>query len=231
MTEETVETRACVFCGATEDLTHDHVPPDNLFPSPKPSELITVPSCRKCNGGSSEDDTYFRDMLILWDATREHPEARKTADAVIKSFGRPEQRSYSRSILGGVLNVDVVTLGGLYLGKQRGLRFDPLRLSKTAGKIVKGLFYHEFRERLPEHCDAFAFCLPNEEDEHKRRSMQDMCGKLTTEPQRTIGCGVFTYWFHQMEDAPERTLWLLLFYEKVPFLGLTGAKVDIPFVE
>lgn len=50
----------CYLCRGTENLTRDHVPPENLFPKPKPSNLITVPCCKSCNAGFSKLDEQFR---------------------------------------------------------------------------------------------------------------------------------------------------------------------------
>jgi len=50
----------CYLCGSIDDLTRDHIPPKNLFPSPKPSNLITVWCCRKCNERYSLIDESFR---------------------------------------------------------------------------------------------------------------------------------------------------------------------------
>ncbi len=227
MIEESSSARKCVFCPATEELTHDHIPPRCLFPPPRSNDIITVTSCLKCNKGSEKDDTYFRDTLLFWDVTQDHPEAKKVADTVIRSFGRPQQVGYSRSFIDSVMEMDTFTPGGLYVGKRFGKPLDHLRLNRTAKKIVKGLFCHEFGERLPDNCDAMAFGLRNEQEQQKQLWLQETCSKLVGEPQTTIGNGVFHYWFHQEDDAPEKSLWLLLFYEKVPFMGLTGPKDDI----
>ena len=50
----------CYLCGAREKLTKDHVPPKNLFPLPRPKNLITVPCCERCNSGFSKADERFR---------------------------------------------------------------------------------------------------------------------------------------------------------------------------
>jgi len=50
----------CYLCRSTENLTYDHVPPANLFPKPRPSDLITVPCCKACNEGFSQLDEQFR---------------------------------------------------------------------------------------------------------------------------------------------------------------------------
>src|ERR1051325_6943568 len=50
----------CYLCGSQKDLTRDHVPAQNLFKPPLPSNLITVPCCRKCNGAYSKLEEEFR---------------------------------------------------------------------------------------------------------------------------------------------------------------------------
>ena len=50
----------CYLCGSTQSITRDHVPPKNLFPKPRPSNLVTVPCCYKCNNRYSKEDEYFR---------------------------------------------------------------------------------------------------------------------------------------------------------------------------
>lgn len=58
--------RQCYLCGkkASETpegkLTRDHLPPRNLFPEPRPSDLITVPCCKQCNHNAHNDDEYLR---------------------------------------------------------------------------------------------------------------------------------------------------------------------------
>lgn len=55
-----LNSKSCYLCGSLKDLTKDHIPPKNLFPNPKPSDLITVPCCKKCNEEMSTIDESFR---------------------------------------------------------------------------------------------------------------------------------------------------------------------------
>ena len=55
----------CYLCRSTENLTSDHLPPKNLFPKPKPTNLITVPCCASCNGGFSKLDEQFRVFVSM----------------------------------------------------------------------------------------------------------------------------------------------------------------------
>ena len=52
----------CYLCSSTENLTKDHIPPKNLFPSPKPANLITIWCCKKCNEKFSLIDESFREF-------------------------------------------------------------------------------------------------------------------------------------------------------------------------
>jgi 5-methylcytosine-specific restriction endonuclease McrA len=71
--------KSCAYCHATDDLTDDHIPPQNLFPKPRPSNLnlITVPACRKCNGSASKDDEYFRYCLCMCEKVGRDEQAAK----------------------------------------------------------------------------------------------------------------------------------------------------------
>ena len=54
----------CANCDRPAN-TRDHVPPEKLFTPPRPSNLITVPSCGSCNHGASDDDEVFRNELSI----------------------------------------------------------------------------------------------------------------------------------------------------------------------
>jgi hypothetical protein len=53
----------CYLCGDTHSITNDHVPPKGFFPEPRPSNLITVPCCARCNHAFSKDDEAVRTWL------------------------------------------------------------------------------------------------------------------------------------------------------------------------
>jgi hypothetical protein len=70
----------CVYCGATENLTEDHVPPQCLFPKPRP-RLIKVPACKACHAPTSKDDEYFRMGVCI----RGYPERKSLFHATLYS--------------------------------------------------------------------------------------------------------------------------------------------------
>src|SRR6266404_1118580 len=59
------QTVCCYLCRSTQNLTRDHLPPKNLFPEPRPTNLITVPCCETCNKGFSNLDEQFRVFVSM----------------------------------------------------------------------------------------------------------------------------------------------------------------------
>jgi hypothetical protein len=226
------KTSMCVYCVAEPASTDDHIPPRCLFPSPKPSNAIKVPCCKECNSRFSRDDVYFRDCLSLWQETSNHPAMREVAEAMLRSFKKQKQEPYTRSLLKKVIDVDMVTKGGIYTGKANALKIDSKRIAGVVGRIVRGLFFHEYGEILCPVHQAVAMPLVEEhfQDADQRKSILGICDHLRSTPRTTLGQGVFSYWHHRYDDDPYKSLWLLLFYEKMAFLGLTPAGTSLPQV-
>src|ERR1017187_4987963 len=129
----------CAICGkVVKKLTNDHIPPKSMFGT-KPSNLITVPSCPDCNGGSSADDEYFRLIASEVD-TAAHPDAKKANEAIVRSMQRPQAKGFRESLRQSIYPVEVVVGGTTEIRPFVGL--DVKRLDRTAAKIVKGLFFH-----------------------------------------------------------------------------------------
>ena len=78
----------CAYCGASGNLTKDHVPPKNLFLTPRPSNLISVPACKVCHENTSKDDEYFRLKISMRDDVSLNPEARAAWNTVFHSLAR-----------------------------------------------------------------------------------------------------------------------------------------------
>lgn len=53
----------CFHCGRADPETVDHVPPKMFLDEPYPDDLITVPSCRRCNSEPSDDEQYVASLI------------------------------------------------------------------------------------------------------------------------------------------------------------------------
>jgi hypothetical protein len=119
-------TMTCIYCQTNEATTHDHVPPKQLLRKPYPANLLTVPSCEKCNNGYSADEEYFR--LIIVGLLCHTPEAELLFDGPLsRSMNR---RPHLEDLMFGALSPKE---GGV------ALAINYHRIHRVADKIAKGL--------------------------------------------------------------------------------------------
>ena len=216
--KETPKTGECAYCGKHGPLTDDHVPPKNLFATPRPSNLITVPCCRSCNQKFQKDDEYFRTVLVLWQETGTHKAAKRLTDGVLRDLKRPEKRRFTRGILQTAKPVSLFTPSGLYIGETGQFEVERLRVHRTAIRIVKGLFFHHRGFRLSDSHKAEIRISPS-----NNRQLELI---RTTLPQLSsckvvIADGAFCYWFQLSENDKFVSGWVLLFFNYLPFICRT----------
>lgn len=204
----------CVYCGGTGRIKPDHIPPKSLFLPPRPSNLITVPSCEDCNGGASRDDEYLKNVLVLRDGVESHPQAARLRESVLESLAREEAQGFARSLYRDMSLVHVSGRSGLYLGRRVAIDVKLPRIRRVLNRIVRGLFHHERNERLPSDCLVNSWvdtCLP------ERRIM----ALLESQSPKSIGEGVFSYRSLFTEDEKYGSAWQFVFYEAVQVVSLT----------
>src|SRR5437667_5094676 len=61
------------------------------------TNLITVPSCDECNGGSSKDDEYFRLWLVSRENTKGHPARDTVFPTMQRSLRRKAAPSFAKA--------------------------------------------------------------------------------------------------------------------------------------
>ncbi len=214
----------CVYCGLIKELSDDHIPPKNLFAKPRPGNLIVVPSCRSCNGGASDDDEYFRLMLTLREDTHAHPDVQQLLPVVFRSLTKSNKIGFSRALVQGIRETNVLTRSGLFIGKRPVYDVDLDRLDRVAQRIVKGLFYHEQLSRLPDGYEVSAFSasgLSALDKDLKDHIIKNIVDPILQNTPRTIGNNVFTHRVAFAPEDPNLSVWHLIFYEKVAFLCFT----------
>jgi hypothetical protein len=211
---DTLET--CVYCGAQNPETKDHVPPKGIFPPPRPSNLITVPCCSKCHDGTSKDDEYFRDMIALRDDVHNHPKIQNIIPKIMKSLAKPAKQKYATSLLTGTKTKRLITPNGLYVGN--GIFFDVeiSRLDKVVERTVKGLFWHEKKIAYPVNGIVKSYYtdyLKNLDDDF----IEEMAKYFNNSIYREIGDGILKYYMAKGDDDFNE-IWIMNFFDKVVFL-------------
>lgn len=223
MANRKAETGECVYCGTIGKITTDHIPPRSLFPTPRPSNLIAVPSCLPCNRGASLDDEYFKLVVLLKEDAYDHPAVQQLLPSAYRSLTKPKKFKFAQAFYRSIEEIDVKTSAGLYLGKRPTYKVELFRLDRVAERVAKGLFYHEWKTRLPDSHKMIAYSetgLENIGTETKNK-LRRISGPLFSVPEKVIGPDVFSYRFGRDESNIDCSFWLLSFFRSVRFLCLS----------
>jgi hypothetical protein len=208
----------CAICATRDAMTLDHIPPRSIFPRPRPSDLITVPACGECNGGSSPNDEEFKVGLSLL-AGVDSPETRALWDQGAMRTLAHNKRLH-REIMSRLVKVDVQTPAGIYLGTERAVLVPKRAIHAVLVRTIRGLFYHHFGEPLGERarCDVRRF--------EGKGDLGEVAKIVKNLPTNKIANGALRYRYGRAGDAPLSSIWLMSFFGTVQVFGYTMAVED-----
>jgi hypothetical protein len=204
-TSATPPQETCIYCGEPRPLTRDHVPPQSIFPNPKPSNLITVPARQDCNGGFKLDDEYFRTFVVT--GSYRSSAARSLWDR--KTIGSPNAESIRQILRRSMKDFEIRSPSGLYLGNAPALLLDARRTLRIAARIVLGLWWHHYRTRPESSIKILAGRL---------WSLDGMEHILSACQKASIAGDVFAYAHGVPPEDTHQSVWFLQFYSSLLFL-------------
>lgn len=211
----------CVYCGDVGKVTKDHVPPEGIYPDPKPTERIWVPACERCNKGFQPDDDYFITRMGLNDKARGHPDIPKKTETIIKALRREEAPGFRAQFLKDRRTISF-THSGLYIGPQAAFHVDLQRVFNVIQRTIRGLFFKETNGRLPEKDEIRVWCDETfaAEDRQNREDLKNwfLAPLMMVEP-KVIGPDLFSYRHIINDDLA--SAWILGFYGRIHFLAIT----------
>ena len=131
--------KPCAYCGSDHATSADHVVSRALYPPSKAAfktPRITVPACRRCNGGWADDEAHFRNVLLLSGAPS--PAVNELWNGKARrSFAQVDGRKRARDLASQL--VSVTTPDGdrhlIYPAKDE-------RVLRIVRKTVRGLCHH-----------------------------------------------------------------------------------------
>lgn len=208
----------CAYCGkddSFEQLTQEHFVPKCLWDDGhRPAAMKTIPVHDSCNKSFSNDDDYFRDILVFEEGAKGHPE-------VARLHQGPIRRKFEKRI--GAVRKNLKNLGwypiyspgGVYLRDAPGFQMDWPRVRRVLQKIMKGTFYAVKRAPMPQD---WLFTIPRPD-----QKVFDESAKLIESmvPWQSFGDDVFCcrYVFHADGGA---MACLMAFYRHRIFLGVAA---------
>ena len=216
-----------MYCGATAELTDDHIPPRNLFPPPRPSTLITVRSCPRHNLDSSLDDEYFRVMLTLRADVSRNPAVQQVRSAVLRSLDRPTKHRFRDAFHGSFKRVLLYGPDGRPVVDQQTYSVSLDRLCWVVSRTNAGLFSREIGRRLPTDQYLVGANLTTEVEFERNPVLEWGRQKLLAASEVVIAPGVYRYRYATLQFDPNCTVWWHTFYETVDFIAATMPTKEV----
>lgn len=209
----------CVYCAKNPGVTDDHVPPKSFFPQPRPSNLITVPACNKCNSGAGKDEDYFLATFMFSEAGITDAGKTLWRQRLHRMFSK--NLGLRRKIASGISHRRVATPGGIYLGRRMAIQFDERRFDRVVQKIVRGLYYFEYGETLPADTKVMTLFLSTK----ARFETFVACAHQLGWGKRQWP-GIFEYRCNRAPGVPQGSMWLMRFYGNTHFCAISESDED-----
>ena len=195
---------SCAICGKEEATTKDHIIPRGIFTNPRPSNMITVPACLECNQKASKHEEAFLVYLSLHvgDDTEEKRALWERHALRTLTYNR----RLTREILRDSRWVNISTPSGIIYSQQLAGLWNSEAHDIVIERMIRGLYYHHFKEILGEKVTCRIQWLRNLNDE--------LINTFEGWPQNIIGDGQLVYKYGQANEELLRSTWLFQFYER-----------------
>ena len=219
----------CYLCGkkASETpeggLTRDHLPPRNLFPSPRPSNLITVSCCHACNNQAHKDDEYLR--LAVSGYYNTNPRGKQIwKDKVIASTLRKGRlRKSVDDMNASFKKIALITPEGVKDAYEVTIKRAPI--DRVLTRMTKGFLarlHHEINR------SELTFRITQVDQFKLNDPVFDEIRKALLYFQR--GDGVYRCW-HRVEDYSLKGVWVHMFFDSATYLveHTSDRKIMMPW--
>lgn len=194
-----------------------HVFGRQLFPKPRPHNLITVPACSQCNRGVAEDERYFAAFVCdYW-----HQAGRRLWDTQVKPrIQHPKSRGLRGRLAASVNPLLVPT------GDDRGLGnlmyADRNRIDRVIEHMIRGLTYYHAAGRVLTEVE-FTISLFGEQEKGVPLEFLQLVRGL---PHHKLG-QVVDYRWGQALDDPMAIVAAIGFFQRKWFTAVAVPKESL----
>lgn len=154
-------------------------------------------------------------------AVKSNDAARSQAEGPVeRAWSNPDFVGPVRSIANASELVAIFSDKGEYIGESALITIDRERFARVAEKIIRGLYYFEVGERLPDGYAVIVLTIGPDAAlyDRVRRSFASI---ETRPPKRVAYPCVFNYVYALMKPDPGESLWILSFYRAFAFICVT----------
>lgn len=194
------EIEICCYCGSSENITNDHVPPKSIFAKPRTSDLITVPACFECNNMFSNNDDIFKTYIGMHSAYKGGRAEKLFKKDVVNTV--KHNQKLKREIQSLTKRVELITPSGIYTGQYAyTVLWNSEVHEQQIQRLTRGLFYHHFKARIPATFEITPYWLEQPTSHDFEMTSVSICN------------GEFKYEFAKAEDSDFGSVWSFSFYD------------------
>lgn len=206
-------------------MTRDHVPGRGLFSAPLPSDLLTVPACKPCNGRYELEDEYFRLHVASRMESRSHPEAPQAGERAFRGLERPESAGFRQSVIDSIVSLkqldspDDEGMAGVFM-------VDYSRLERYCVRTITALLAHHWRVRLADEYEVAAFCgdRPRFATKEGQAWWRRMLRVIGSAQRHSSAREVLRYRYCPFLPDGISSIWELSFFSYTTFIGAVIPK-------
>jgi hypothetical protein len=203
--------RTCAYCGEPAlKQDKEHVFPRCLYPPSKAQskvQRLTVPACKSCNNGWSDDEAHFRNILTL---------AGDPNSSRLELFNTNVMRSFDE--VDGIRRMDdlIARMKPVIMddGSSRHMVYpgEDQRVLRVVKKVVRGLcYYHNVVWPISDNrvwVDVIKYVIP--------KSLFDQMNYHHREQD------IAEYRYQVLNDHEINSAWLITFFQRITFVGLVS---------
>lgn len=193
----------CGYCGDPSPTTRDHIPSRGISPTPRPDDLITVPSCTSCNQGASTNDERFRAYLSLHVGV-DTPSTSRLWERTLRGIRR--NRLLHRRLRDEVEPTWLTTPSGVIHDRTYRGRWDSDAHDRTIERMIRGLYFHHYHDLLGTRVRVTAHWF--------RKLDPELLDATADCEQRSVDGDQFVYRFGRASDHRLHSIWLFEFHKR-----------------
>lgn len=205
--------KLCSYCGERLATDSEHVFPRNLYPASKSGsrvQRLRIPSCNECNGGWSDDEVHFRNVLAL--AGEPNDARRELWETTIRRSFR--ERDGVRRVRDLVEILHPVEIDGNDRHKVYPGQDD--RVLRIVKKIIRGLCYHHGVMSAVSEKRVWADVL-------KYKIPEEFQSEMAYEHREQ---DIAEYRYQVLREYGVDSAWLITFFQRVTFVGTVSMSED-----
>jgi hypothetical protein len=98
-------------------------------------------------------------MISMSRDAGDSPAAAFAREAVHRSFTKPNKVGFTRALLESMSEIPIFSPAGIYCGHATSYDVDLGRLCKVIERTLRGLYFHEFKVRVPDDKKCVIYAL------------------------------------------------------------------------